>query len=493
MSGFVKYKGMPARFVAIDRNTPMLLPVDLNEWLPANHPARLLVNLIDSLDLSAAAVNDKGTGSCQYPPAMMLSLITYAYSHGIFSSRKIESLAVHDIAVKFICAMAVPDHDTICKFRRENGELVKSVFVQSLMIAGEMGIIQIGSLNVTTDGTKLKANTNSQPKTVKAIDEEIGKIEARQKELELEVDQLLQQAETTDSEEENLISPIPAELADPELQRQKLAEAQKIIRQKERRKANLEAAKAVFADIKEARSQAREELREEIKNSEYGTVPKSLNPEVKDDDKVNIADPEASKMHNYRGYQEGYNAQLIVDVDGSDLILGNRLSDQANDRNELPKNIAEVENNLGAGSMETASADRGYDTTYHIAKLEENGGPTMLVDQQGRTKKETEAVAGNGDDGEKESTGPADDSASTKPKPRSTKRRKKTTELRDAHYERLKQPEYHDLRQKRKTTVEPKNGYIKQALGFRQFSLRGLVKAAIELDWVSLASNISFL
>jgi len=468
---------MPARFVTINRDQVLLLPPDINEWVPADHPARLLVELVDTLDLSSASVNESGSGSRQYPPSMMLALILYSYSHGIFSSRKIESLAQSDIAVKYICAMEQPDHDTICSFRRENGALVKDVFCQTLLLAGEMGVLKIGSLNVAIDGSKFKANTSTQAKTIKAINEEIAQLEAHQQKLGLEIDQILERAEATDRTEENLQNPIPGELVDADIRKAKLSAARKMIAQKERRKANLEAAKAVFGEKKASKAKKREQQRDEIKESEYGSVPKPRESEVKESDKVNIADPEAGKMHNYKGYQEGYNVQVVMDADGSGLLLGARVSDEANDRNELIENISEVEDNLGGGCMTSALCDRGYDNTYQITEIEKRGGPTMLCDQQGRKnakREETTTSAG-------------------KNKNRNTRRRKNTRELRDQYYERLLEPGNREKRKKRKTTIEPAFGYIKEALGFRQFSLRGIIKAQIEFDWVSMASNINIL
>ena len=81
---------MPSRFLRVDRATAMLLPPDLNDWVPVDSPARLIVELVEHLDLSSAAVNSKGTGSAQYPPGMMLAMLLHSYSHGIFSSRQIE-------------------------------------------------------------------------------------------------------------------------------------------------------------------------------------------------------------------------------------------------------------------------------------------------------------------------------------------------------------------------------------------------------------------
>ena len=127
---------MSARFVNVDRRTPMLLPPDLRDWIPGDHPARVVVDLMEQLDCSTAAINPRRSGSEQYPPAMMLALLRYSYSQGLFSSRRIEQATYTDVAVRFITADHHPDHDTICTFRRRNRQLIQDTFAQSLRLAG---------------------------------------------------------------------------------------------------------------------------------------------------------------------------------------------------------------------------------------------------------------------------------------------------------------------------------------------------------------------
>ena len=189
---------MPSRFLRVDRATAMLLPPDLNDWVPVDSPARLIVELVEHLDLSSAAVNSKGTGSAQYPPGMMLALRLHSYSHGIFSSRQIEQSTYEHLGGRYICANYHPDHDTICKFRRENGALIKSTFTQSLQLAGELGILNIGSLTVAQDGTKIKAdvNTHATPR-LEEIDQQIAKLDEQRAELNTTIEALLKEAKPT--------------------------------------------------------------------------------------------------------------------------------------------------------------------------------------------------------------------------------------------------------------------------------------------------------
>jgi transposase len=111
---------MAARFVPIDHDTPMLLPPDLRDWVPEDHLVHFIMAAVGLLDLRAARVSHRGTGSEQYPPGMMLGLLIYCYATGTFSSRRIERLTHENVAVRYLCADRHPDHDSICTFRREN-------------------------------------------------------------------------------------------------------------------------------------------------------------------------------------------------------------------------------------------------------------------------------------------------------------------------------------------------------------------------------------
>ena len=108
---------MAAKFVVVDRNTPMLLPQDLREWLPGDHIVHFILESVESLDLRGFRVNERGSGSAQYPPGMMLSLLIYSYATGRFSSREIQAASYHDVAVRYLCANHHPDHTSICTFR----------------------------------------------------------------------------------------------------------------------------------------------------------------------------------------------------------------------------------------------------------------------------------------------------------------------------------------------------------------------------------------
>lgn len=468
---------MPARFVNIDRNTPMMLPECIQDWVPKDSPARLIVEMIEHFDLSQAQINHSGSGSRQYPPSMMLSLLLFSYSHGVFSSRRIEESTYYHVGVRYITGDTHPDHDSICRFRRENKALIKSTFSQCLHLAGEVGILEIGNLTVSFDGTKIKANVNSHEKpTIEAVDKELAQIEKDKEVVQSVIEDLLAEAEQTDSDKKDLPSSIPAELLDPTVRAEKLKEAQKILRQKERRAANLEAAKAAFASNKADRAEQREEMIEEVKASAIGTIPRKCDGEVDPaKDKVNPADPDAVKMKSRDGFIEGFNAQAGVDSGkskdekGSGLIVSAYVTTEPTDRHQVEDNIAEAEENLGKGGLETGVLDTGYDNTYQINKVETNSGTTVLAEQQGRKASDKE-----------------DDAQSAEARGR----RKRTQEKRDEYYERLRTEANRKKRRRRKVTVEPTFGVIKEVMGFRRFNLRGLEKVDLEWRLVAFAFNV---
>ena len=146
-------------FVQGDRNQPYLLPPDLREWLPEDDLAHfVVVAAVERVPLSQFRVNDRGTGSAQYHPRIMLALLIYCYANGIFSSRRIERATYRDIGVRYVTANTHPDHDTVCKFRRENVAAVQESFVQGLLLAKELKLLRVGRVSV--DGTKMKANAS---------------------------------------------------------------------------------------------------------------------------------------------------------------------------------------------------------------------------------------------------------------------------------------------------------------------------------------------
>jgi transposase len=147
-----------SRFVPIDRDTPYLFPPSVDEWLPENHLARFVVEIVDRMDMGEFTRHYAGRGSAAYHPAMLLGLLVYGYATGVHSSRKIERACHDSVAFRFIAANTYPDHDSIAHFRRRFLPQIENLFVQVLLLAREMKCLRLGT--IALDGTKIVANAS---------------------------------------------------------------------------------------------------------------------------------------------------------------------------------------------------------------------------------------------------------------------------------------------------------------------------------------------
>jgi transposase len=148
-------RGM-SNFRQVDRQTGFLLPPSVDEWLPERHLARFVVEVIDGLDLRTLSGGYRGSGSASYHPSVLLGLLIYGYATGVFSSRKLERATYDSVAFRFIAANDHPDHDTIATFRQRFLQEIEGLFVKVLMLAREMGVLNLGT--VALDGTKTRAD-----------------------------------------------------------------------------------------------------------------------------------------------------------------------------------------------------------------------------------------------------------------------------------------------------------------------------------------------
>src|SRR5215212_7884430 len=151
---------MARNFVNVDRRTPLLLPVDLREWVPPEDIAHFVIEVVEGVDLRSARVNERGSGSAQYPPSMLAAVLIYCYLQGIHSSRAIERATHTHLGVRYITGDTHPDHDTIATFRRTQREVVREAFTQVLLMGRNLGLPGLGT--VCVDGTKLHANASAR-------------------------------------------------------------------------------------------------------------------------------------------------------------------------------------------------------------------------------------------------------------------------------------------------------------------------------------------
>ena len=440
-------------FKTYDRSTDYLLPPSLTDWLPKNHLAYFVVDIIEKLDFSGIKQCYSPGGAKAYAPEILTGLLFYGYMTGVFSSRKIEMATRESLAFRYIAANQHPDHDTIADFRNRFLPQLEKIFLQILVIAAEMGIRKVGSISL--DGTKIKANASRH----KALS--WGYANKLEEQLKVEIKDLLRQAEIAnqaDNEDKGINIP------------------EEITRRENRLKAIDEAKKKIAARAQERYVREKEEYdqkmkkREAIKNSGQspkGNPPTEPSPEPLDKDQVNLTDEESRIMKvSDGGFEQSYNAQASVDVE-SLLIVGVHVSIKPNDKKEivpaikelkkLPEFFVEAENLL---------ADTGYHSAANIEEcLKENIHPLIAE------KREKHHLSPNERFAEPE---PLEENA---------------TAAQRASY-RLKTQEGKKLYAKRKTTVEPVFGIIKQVMGFRQFMLRGYEKVKGEWRLVAAAWNI---
>lgn len=310
---------MGTKYVNVDRQTPMLLPPDVREWVADNELAHFILEAVEATDLASARANVRGSGDAQYPPGLMLALLIYNYATGTFSSRAMERASYDSMAVRYLCANHHPDHDTIAKFRRENGPLLRAAFVRVLELAREVGLLRLGTVSV--DGTKIAALAAKR----RSLRRE--ELRAEMARLEREVDQLLARAEAADAETGEDGRRLPRELAN-----------------RQRRLEKLRTAAAVLAEREKAGAK---------------------NPTV------NPSDPDSGITPTAQGpFIQGYNAQAAVSAEGPTLLVAARVVTDSNDRRQLQPTVEAI---APAFTPAAVVADTGYDHPGQIETLRQRG------------------------------------------------------------------------------------------------------------------------
>ena len=443
---------MKRKFRIADYEKTLDLQISLRDVLPPDHLARFIVDVIAQLDLSKIYSQYSDQGAPPYAPEVMLGLLFYGYATGVFSSRKIEKATHEVIPFRFIAGDMHPDHDTIAHFRRQFLAELKELFVQILLIAQAMGRFQLG--NVSLDGSKIHADAAKS----KAVSyKRLLAIEAY---LQAEVNELFALAEAADGGQLPDKMNIPDEIERRRQQLARLAEAKKVL--EARAEARYEAEKAEY----EAKLKAREEKATRKGKKSRGRPPNPPTPGPRDKDQYNFTDPDSRIMKNANnsGFDQHYNAQVVVDHD-SRLIVGNWLCNHTNDKQAASPTIDTVQPQLG--KPQAANLDTGYFSQDNINGLQARGIEPYVATGRSPHHQGWRAYFLDNPD-------PLAEDASVKEQ----MAYKLRTEIGNALY-RL-----------RKSTVEPVIGIIKEVLGFRQFSLRSLLAAGGEWTLVCLAYNL---
>jgi len=408
----------------------LLLPPSLREWLPEDHLAFFVSDLIDQLDLSAITTvyEDEERGYPPYHPVMLTKVMVYAYCVGVFSSRKIQRRLAEDIAFRVLAAGNAPDFRTIADFRKTHLTALRGFFEQVLHLARELGAPRVG--RVALDSSKLKANASKH----KAMS--YGRLREKQRQLREEVKDLLAQAEAADAAEDAEYGPdrrgdeLPAELQRRESRLQRIREAKRAL---------------------EARAKA--------EAAAAGKPTASATPDPKA--QYNFTDPESRIMKGPDGFVQAYNVQVAVD--DFQLIVGHAVTQETNDKKQLMPMVTTIEQQSG-DTPDELLADAGYCSDESLTAI---AGTT--IDAYVSTRKQKH--------GERPGPcprGPLPTDATIVDR----MSRKLLTKAGAAAYA------------ARKGLVEPVIGQIKQARGFRQFLLRGFEKVQGEWSLVCTTHNI---
>ena len=447
-----------SRFVQVDRDTAYLLPPSVQEWLPEDHLARYVVDVVEALDLSGLVRRYAGRGSDAHHPGRLLALLIYGYASGVHASRAIERASYDSMAFRFVAGNTHPDHDTIATFRKRFAGEIKALFVQVLQIARANGLLKLG--NVALDGTKVKANASRHS----ALSH--GHALKLKQQLQAEVETLLRLAEAADTAQPPEGMDIPQELARRHERLARIEEA----------KARIEADAAHDYEQAQAQFAAKQAERERRKNEGRrggGPPPAPPSPGIDPKAQVNLTDPDSRIMKvSGQGFEQCYNAQLAVDME-SRLIVASGLTQQVNDKQQVVPTLEKLRAlppELGA--VQALVTDNGFMSEANVRACAVpqagDGAPIVPLIAPGREPHHADLMQRFAP----ELFGPP---------PQDPVR---------AMAHRLKTAEGRALYALRKSTVEPVIGIINSVMKFRQFMMRGIDRVSGEWDLVCLAYNV---
>jgi transposase len=440
---------MAYNFLRAARDQPFLLPPDPRDWLPADHLAWFVLDVVDQLDLDPflRGYRADGHGHPAYDPKALLGVLLYAYATGVRSSRQIERRCQEDLAFRVLAGNRAPDHVTIARFRVRHQQALAEFLIQSLQLCAAAGLIRLGV--IALDGTKVAANA-------------ADKANRTHDKVETEVAEILREAAEADQAEDRQDGPgrgdeLPAALANPtgRLARLRQAkaqlEAEAAERQRRYQQRVAELAAAARAKGRKPRAHIKPRPRDEAPN------PKAV---------ANITDPDSRFLHTRNGTMQGYNAQAVV-TEGQ-VVVAAELTQHVNDLRQLQPMLEAVDQTLAAADIherpQRLLADSGYWSIANLTSIPD--APELLIwpSKTGRTGKPRK-------DG-KPSTSRSDG-------------------LRAAMFAKLGSEAGKACYAKRKQTVEPVFGQLKEQQGARRFTRRGI--SACQAEWKFLCGTHNLL
>ncbi len=445
---------MSRQFQKPDYEGVLNTTIQVSEVLPEEHLVRYVVEVISQLDLGAIYGRYGSGGGKAIAPEVLLGLLLYGYVNGIFSSRGIEKATYEYVAFRFVGGGLHPDHDTIANFRKTFVGEIEDLFVQVLSLAKEMGVLKMG--NISLDGSKIHADASKS----KAVSyKHLLQLQDR---LRAEVAELLSLGESADQGEavlpEGLV--IQDEIARRQSRLENLARAKAVL--EARAKERYEAEKAEY----DTKMREREEKAKRKGRRPGGKAPKAPTTGPHDKDQYNFTERDSRVMKNGMddAFNQHYNVQVGVDQT-SLLILGHSLSNHPNDKAEAEPTLASIPEQLG--QIDAAAMDNGFFSPSNIAACQTRSiEPYIATGRQSHHQSWQTFFA-------------------QEPQPPSEG---ESAKVKMAY--KLQTTVGREIYRLRKCTVEPVIGIIKEVLGFRQFSLRGLFAAAGEWTLVCLAYNL---
>jgi transposase len=421
--------GSQKRFRPWEPGQAWLLPPSLTDFVPADHPAHFVRELVrEQLDLSEVfAAYSARQGQPPFHPTMMTALLLFAYTQGVYSSRRIAKACDERVDFMAVTGMQKPDFRTVNDFRKRHLAALGKLFVQVLRLCRRAGLVRLG--HVALDGSKFKANASKH----KAMS--YPRMREEEARLRAEVDAWFREAETADGGEDAAFGQdkrgdeLPAWVVDKQRRLERIREA----------KAALE-------------KEAAEDEDKHDKGEGSGRSPKPLEERQR-----NFTDPDSRVMRTKQAFEQSYNCQIAVDAE-SQVIVAASLINRQNDAPELPSMVRQIKSNTGRQASEL-SADVGYCSESNLAELARHHIDAYLA--TGRQSHGTATATGQ-------------------------RERGRASEM----ARRLRRGGHRSRYRLRKQTVEPVFGQIKAALGFRGFLLRGLAKVAQEWRLICAAHNI---
>jgi len=420
-------------------NQTYLFPPSPRDWLPENDLVYFLIDTVATLDLTPifAHYERELRGQPPFHPRMMVTLLLYCYATGTRSSRKIMRRCHTDVACRIIVGEDVPDFRTISDFRKTHLTRLEGLFVEVLKLCALAGLTRVGT--IALDGTKIKANASRH----KAMS--YDRMKEEEKRLKEEISRLLAEAEATDAADDEAHGrdrsgdELPDELKRRESRLAKILEAKALLEERARAEAAEEAAR-----------------REAEGKGQLTKPPAEAVPEPKD--QINFTDPESRIMKaSNKGWDQCGNAQAVANED--QIILAADVTDQANDKRQAVPMVDQTFEALKAAGVEqtigTAVIDSGYYSEANASALDQRGVDPHIATERLKHNEEIPPVP----------RGRIPQNMSAKQRMARKLRTKKSREV----------------YAKRKGIIEPIFGQLKQVLGFRQFSMRGL--AAMRGEW----------